>query len=743
MYGGKGYYGGRGQEPRGVFSRDRGDGAVSDRGPHQNDRGPHPNDRGARPGDRPDRGTLPDRGPRPGDRGPIRERSRSGDRYRRPPDRLERPGGYREAGRPWDTRERPGERPHERGAAVPPPASMAVPSGGPARAEPSIYVSGCSNETVSNIIQGTYTTTETNHGKPIYKKDGPNSVTVLIYYWDSRDGASFNGWWFGPKVGGDQVWAYNAGHPRDNGMPPPSNWKVPWDGKVDDRLRITIGGGVDRREEERRQERQRQEKRRREEEEERRREEARRRRQKEEEQARREAEARQQEAAANNVRKVLKKLRTATPDNLKELQAELDRAASSNFQAMGHLRDSVNDEMQNTLTQVQKRIAEELKQREEAQRRRQLELARVENLVKEAAVEVDSAEARVAEASASTTAVTAGGSASPAEVLETVAVAIKDLDEAKGSLDRSEKVLIAKKEQMGAGEGARHVKKEVDELAKRIQTFKDTVSKHTKTLEDARSRGLRRAAAEKQEQAWKNSFSRHDADGDGCLNRGEVEAFGKHEFEIALSEDLLDQIMRVLQPITFEKFLPLRQKVGIAKFEAEARLRREKVAQQQEEGMGETANGDDGDVELVSEKVEKVHDIEVEDGTNDEAEDLDKKEYILDKDMPEVEEKMEEDKDDEAEGKERETDEAQADDMDQKDNIPEEKEEKEAEERMDDDKATEAEGKEEEKTGEVEEIDRKESLPENEEAEGKEERQMDEADGMDEKMDVPEDKEGE
>eukprot|EP00913_Durusdinium_trenchii_P022076 g20745.t1 len=272
---------------------------------------------------------------------------------------------------------------------------------------------------------------------------------------------------------------------------------------------------------------------------------------------------------------------------------------------------------------------------------------------------------------------------------------------------------------MGAGEGARHVKKEVDELAKRIQTFKDTVSKHTKTLEDARSRGLRRAAAEKQEQAWKNSFSRHDADGDGCLNRGEVEAFGKHEFEIALSEDLLDQIMRVLQPITFEKFLPLRQKVGIAKFEAEARLRREKVAQQQEEGMGETANGDDGDVELVSEKVEKVHDIEVEDGTNDEAEDLDKKEYILDKDMPE------------AEGKERETDEAQADDMDQKDNIPEEKEEKEAE------------GKEEEKTGEVEEIDRKESLPENEEAEGKEERQMDEADGMDEKMDVPEDKEGE
>lgn len=33
----------------------------------------------------------------------------------------------------------------------------------------------------------------------------------------------------GPKVGGDQVWAYNAGHPgRDHpGMPPTSNWKAP------------------------------------------------------------------------------------------------------------------------------------------------------------------------------------------------------------------------------------------------------------------------------------------------------------------------------------------------------------------------------------------------------------------------------------------------------------------------------------------------------------------------------------
>lgn len=38
------------------------------------------------------------------------------------------------------------------------------------------------------------------------------------------------------------------------------------------------------------------------------------------------------EAAADNVRRVLKKLRAATPETFKELQAELDRASIANQQ---------------------------------------------------------------------------------------------------------------------------------------------------------------------------------------------------------------------------------------------------------------------------------------------------------------------------------------------------------------------------------------------------------------------------
>jgi len=55
-------------------------------------------------------------------------------------------------------------------------------------------------------------------------------LDVLVYYWDDRDGPNFCGWWFGPKVGGDQVWAYNS----ERGMAPPTTgWRVPYDGPVD------------------------------------------------------------------------------------------------------------------------------------------------------------------------------------------------------------------------------------------------------------------------------------------------------------------------------------------------------------------------------------------------------------------------------------------------------------------------------------------------------------------------------
>merc|ERR1712048_529075 len=88
------------------------------------------------------------------------------------------------------------------------------------------------------IARGNYAVVAENHGKRAYKRDTQvNGLDVMVYYWDERDGPSFCGWWFGPKVGGDQVWAYHAD--KSAQTPPRGGWKVPYDGAVDQTMQLS------------------------------------------------------------------------------------------------------------------------------------------------------------------------------------------------------------------------------------------------------------------------------------------------------------------------------------------------------------------------------------------------------------------------------------------------------------------------------------------------------------------------
>merc|ERR1719162_1853345 len=108
----------------------------------------------------------------------------------------------------------------------------AAAGGGANQKDVTLVVGGCTHATVGGIVRGTFQLSGENHGRPTYKKDGQvNGLDVMTYFWDERDGAGFCGWWFGPKVGGDQVWAYHAD--KNAAMPPQTGWKVPYDGPVD------------------------------------------------------------------------------------------------------------------------------------------------------------------------------------------------------------------------------------------------------------------------------------------------------------------------------------------------------------------------------------------------------------------------------------------------------------------------------------------------------------------------------
>jgi len=129
-------------------------------------------------------------------------------------------------------------------------------------------VTGCQHATVGGIVCGEFTATSHNHGRPVYRKNKQvNGLDVMLYFWDDRDGIRFSGWWFGPKVGGEQIWAY---HPeRSSPTPPATGWQVPYDGPVDPAFTVSLrfasghhqgygghsGGGFSRRDEDDRRER--------------------------------------------------------------------------------------------------------------------------------------------------------------------------------------------------------------------------------------------------------------------------------------------------------------------------------------------------------------------------------------------------------------------------------------------------------------------------------------------------------
>lgn len=91
---------------------------------------------------------------------------------------------------------------------------------------------------MAETVAGTYVPSSTNHGKAVYRRvDPPSESSVLLYYWDDRDGQEQSGWWFGPEVGGEEVWAHNEGLPNST-LPPVRNWRVLHSGEVDPGLTV-------------------------------------------------------------------------------------------------------------------------------------------------------------------------------------------------------------------------------------------------------------------------------------------------------------------------------------------------------------------------------------------------------------------------------------------------------------------------------------------------------------------------
>eukprot|EP00928_Gymnodinium_smaydae_P018940 TRINITY_DN17215_c0_g4_i3.p1 TRINITY_DN17215_c0_g4~~TRINITY_DN17215_c0_g4_i3.p1 ORF type:complete len:1055 (+),score=289.79 TRINITY_DN17215_c0_g4_i3:128-3292(+) len=463
-----------------------------------------------------------------------------------------------------------------------------------------MVVIGCSHETVGGIVRGEFSLHSENHGRPVYKKkERVHDLDVMIYYWDDRDGPNFCGWWFGPKVGGDQVWAHQ---PDKDLKVPAAGWKVPYDGPVDSTFKIEAKE-KQRQKEERQQEQKRkqeedakkraEETAKRQEEEAKKREEDSKRRaedeakKREEEQKRKkdfEEKRRQEQKSTLSIRRVIQKVRGATPDNFEELHQELKDVMEAELPHAGTQKQRLVEESEKGMEQAKKRIEQLMEVRRKEQEKKDAEerarheaLEKAQGLVRELQALVEAAEEEVKRLKQAAAPLEAATDLTVQDV-EKTAQAVEDLGlSAKAMTKACTDFILARGAEMkdnspptpGATEPS-DMKQFLAKLLQRINECTRMSGEYMSSARGAKSRAVRRASAREKTREVEESFRRYDRDADDHLSRKEVLAWAISEYGFVVPEETLKLIWRNLveegaRGVPPHHFQWLRTIVGVAR----------------------------------------------------------------------------------------------------------------------------------------------------------------------------------
>lgn len=539
------------------------------------------------------------------------------------------------------------------------PASQAgyTPSTSSGRPE-RLIVSGCKHDTVGGIVRGEFNLQSDNHGKPVYKKNGQvNGLDVMLYFWDDRDGPDFCGWWFGPKVGGDQVWAY---HSEKAPTPPLSGWKVPYDGPVDNTFILQPASGYLKQQppgypppygqpapgmpqpvaygygappaygvppaygyggppgyEDRAPERARREDRHRDEDDRRKKDEDGKERQRNAEEGRKSAakrkeedvarkkelEQKQKEEAAKQkkdleekrrqeqrstlaIRRIIQKVRLASPETFEEVQKELQEILRVELENTGSQKERIKEESEKGLEQAMKRLdsireqrQKELDKKEAEDKKRQEQQAKTDELLKELSELVEAAEIGVArlkelaaplsekikdsvkEVEACALAVEEAGSDA-----KTATKACTDFIMVNGNDIKDSAPIPAIPGVQVTGE----TKQALGKLLQRINECGKTAESLIQAARGAKEQAVRRAFARQKTKEMEAMFAKYDRDKDNALSQAEVAAYAKKEMSINVDKALLDKVWRCTvdadeKGVSFEKMYLLNASIGIVR----------------------------------------------------------------------------------------------------------------------------------------------------------------------------------
>jgi len=300
-----------------------------------------------------------------------------------------------------------------------------------------------------------------------------------------------------------------------------------------------------------------------------------------------EEEKRREQAAALVVRKVIQRVRIATPDNFESLRIELEQVQQEQLEKMGSQALKVLQEAEKGIMQAQERVDEILEKRAaedrekfEAEMKAKEEETNVEFLRQTASDEVAEAERKVTEATELAEPVFHGIDALPPE---SVPEAVKTVDEAveaaQSELDKTSNSLVCKKESMGKSDLAlQALRDDFRALFARLAKCRRTCATLKEKSTKSKGKIDRAVTTVNKEKDQRSLFDQYDSDKDGKLDRDDIVTFTKAEYQFEVSEATIDKIFKAIASgagVPYEQFRCLRSMVAIAKSESKAREKNE------------------------------------------------------------------------------------------------------------------------------------------------------------------------
>lgn len=455
-----------------------------------------------------------------------------------------------------------------------------------------LTISGCIDDVVGPIIRGTYSLHSENHSKPVYRKDeqvGAKRLEVMLYFWHDSDSPDFSGWWFGPKLGGDQVWAF---HPDFEALSPPSDgWQCPFDGPVDSTILVCpravssqAGSAKPHKEEKPKVSRPA--------------EPTTRQKLDEAEQRRRE------QKAVLAVARIVQKLKLAKPENLEALLAEREAVLAAELPHAAGQRTRLQAEADKALALAKQRVElihtqlekanEDKEVRERSKKDKEAktqelcdELERLVEVAEESLkslTDVTSSLRLIAEGSEATEfkqveACTQRLAAVDDELVKAHKLCADFIAEKRSAIDQGPPRKEARKAQPLV-DRTEAVLRQRSALLREFEQLRLAAEERQKALQEA---AKARNAAQAYVDSQKALFTKYDVDRDGKLDRREIQAYSKGAFSFEVPMEDVERLLRelafhdasvaVAKGVEWKHFQRLQVTVGIAREIARDRKR--------------------------------------------------------------------------------------------------------------------------------------------------------------------------